>query len=345
MAEDAGERLAGGDQSQPAAAPTSIEQVKAEIAETRDRISAPVDRPIDKLPAAFRDSHESERSDRTASGIGTIVGHALGVLRRAADGLTIRQSPRIALGSGLVAVAGLSLLLTSRRRAERKARVRLQSVPGIDDVSAILFDVDGTLIDSNAAHAQTWAQALSEHGFPCEASRVRPFVGMGGDKLLPAVAGIAANSARGQAITERKKALFFELLPQLAPMHGGRLLISYLRKSKKRVIVATSADDREMQTLLDRAGVADLLPRRTSKDDAAHSKPDPDIVAAALAKAGSRGANAVMIGDTPYDIEAARRAGIRSIALRCGGYWSDAELAGAVAIFDDPAALLAYWRR
>ena len=76
-----------------------------------------------------------------------------------------------------------------------------------------------------------------------------------------------------------------------------------------------------------------------------HSKPDPDIVAAALAKAGSRRANAVMIGDTPYDIEAARRAGIRSIALRCGGYWSDAELAGAVAIFDDPAGLLAYWRR
>ena len=140
-------------------------------------------------------------------------------------------------------------------RAQRKARVRLPRMPDIDDVSALLFDVDGTLIDSIAAHAQTWSQALSEHGFPCEASRVRPFVGMGGDKLLPAVAGIAANSAQGQAITTRKKALFFERLPQLAPTRGGRLLVSYLRKSKKRVIVATSADDQEMNALLDRAGV------------------------------------------------------------------------------------------
>ena len=318
MAEDAGEQLAGTDRSQLSAAPKSIAEVKAEIAGTRNRIAATIDRTIDQLPSVFRTSQESERRGWT---------------------------PRLAIGSALVAIAGLSVLLTSRRRAHRKANVRLQRVPGIDEVSALLFDVDGTLIDSNAAHAQTWAQALSEHGFPCEASRVRPFVGMGGDKLLPSVAGIAANSARGQAINSRKKALFFELLPQLAPMHGGRLLVSYLRKSKKRVIVATSADDREMHALLDRAGVADLIPRRTSKDDAAHSKPDPDIVAAALAKAGSRKANAVMIGDTPYDIEAARRAGIRSIALRCGGYWSDAELAGAVAIFDDPAALLAHWRR
>jgi phosphoglycolate phosphatase-like HAD superfamily hydrolase len=257
----------------------------------------------------------------------------------------VRSAPFAAIGSGLIAVAGLMLLLTSRRRAQREARARFHRVPDIDDVSALLFDVDGTLIDSNAAHAQTWAQALSEQGFPCEASRVRPFVGMGGDKLLPAVAGLAEDSAQGKAIAARKKALFSERLPRLGPTRGGRLLVSYLRKSKKRVIVATSADGQEMEALLDRAGVADLIPRRTSKDDAAQSKPDPDIVLAALAKAGSRRRDAVMIGDTPYDIEAARRAGIPSIALRCGGYWSDAELAGAVAIFDDPAGLLAYWRR
>jgi HAD superfamily hydrolase (TIGR01509 family) len=345
MAEDAGEQLAGRDRSHPSAAPKSVAQVKAEIAETRNRIAATIDCTTDRLPSVFRADLESERGDWTASGIGTIAGHAFSMLRRAGDGFAIRKSPRFAIGSGLVAVAGLSLLLTSQRRAQRKARVRLQRVPDIDDVSTLLFDIDGTLIDSNAAHAQTWAQALSEHSFPCEASRVRPFVGMGGDKLLPAVAGIAADSPQGQAINRRKKALFSERLPQLAPTRGGRLLVSYLRKAKKRVIVATSADDREMQALLDRAGVADLIPRRTSKDDAAHSKPDPDIVAAALAQAGSRRANAVMIGDTPYDIEAARRAGIRSIALRSGGYWSDAELAGAVAIFDDPAGLLAYWRR
>jgi HAD superfamily hydrolase (TIGR01509 family) len=255
-------------------------------------------------------------------------------------------SHRFAIAPGLLVVAGLSLLLIQRRRAQQRgARVRLQRMPNIDEVSALLFDVDGTLIDSNAAHAETWAQALTEHGFACEPSRVRPFVGMGADKLLPAIAGIAAESSEAQAIGMRKKALFDERLPQLRPTRGARLLVSYLTKAKKRVIVATSADEREMAALLDRAGVSDLIRRRTSKDDAAQSKPDPDIVAAALATVGSGRPNALMIGDTPYDIEAARRAGIRSVALRCGGYWSDEELAGAVAIFDDPGALLAYWRR
>jgi phosphoglycolate phosphatase-like HAD superfamily hydrolase len=94
----------------------------------------------------------------------------------------------------------------------------------------------------------------------------------------------------------------------------------------------------------ERAGVADLIPRRTSKDDAARSKPDPDIVNAALRQSGAQADKTVMIGDTPYDIEAARRAGIAAIALRCGGHWSDRELHGAIAIFDDPAALLGNWR-
>ena len=171
-------------------------------------------------------SPESERSDRIVPSIGTIAGRAFNVLRRAREGLAIRNSPPFAIGSGLLAVAGLSLLLTSRRRRQREARVRLQRLPDLDEVSALLFDIDGTLIDSNAAHAQTWAQALSEHGFPCEASRVRPFVGMGGDKLLPAVAGIAQDSPRGKAVITRKKALFSELLPRLAPTRGGRLLVS-----------------------------------------------------------------------------------------------------------------------
>ena len=109
--------------------------------------------------------------------------------------------------------------------------------------------------------------------------------------------------------------------------------------------VATSADDREVRALLEQAGVADLIPRRTSKDDVAQSKPDPDVVQGALLRAGARAAEALMIGDTPYDIEAARRAGIESIAVRCGGHWSDVELGGAIAIFDDPAALLAHLKQ
>jgi HAD superfamily hydrolase (TIGR01509 family) len=128
------------------------------------------------------------------------------------------------------------------------------------------------------------------------------------------------------------------------PTHGARALVEFLRERGKTVAVATSADDEEMTALLEQAGVADLIPRRISSDDADNSKPDADIVVAALLRTGSAPEAAVMIGDTPYDIEAARRAGVAAIALRSGGHWSDAHLSGALAIFDDPAELLKHWR-
>jgi HAD superfamily hydrolase (TIGR01549 family) len=180
----------------------------------------------------------------------------------------------------------------------------------------VLFDVDGTLIDSNGAHAAAWAQALNEHGIQVSVGEIRPLIGMGGDKLLPAVAHVEESSSRGE-------------------------LLECLREREIDLVVATSAGDREMHALLEQGGLADLFSAHTSKDDAAESKPDPDILLAALARCKAQVASTVMIGDTPYDIEAADRAGIAAIALRCGGYWSDADLRGAIAIYDDPAALLA----
>ena len=215
--------------------------------------------------------------------------------------------------------------------------------PNLNRIAAVLLDVDGTLIDSNAAHAESWAAALTEHGYPVDAAFVRPLVGMGGDKLLPTIAGIEEDSEKGRAIGRRKKEVFAASLPGLRPMPGARALLQHLRARQKDVIVATSADDKEMQALLEQAGVSDLIPRRTSKDDAGVSKPDPDIVQAALQRAGIAGAEAAMIGDTPYDVEAAARAGVATIALRCGGYWKDVDLDGAIAIYDDPQALLEYW--
>ena len=209
---------------------------------------------------------------------------------------------------------------------------------------ALLFDVDGTLIDSNGAHASAWTQALREHGVGAEDDQVRRLIGMGGDKLLPAVAQVSEDSDVGKAITRRKKAIFATLLPGLQPTPGARVLLEYLRDQRVDLIIATSADDRELSALLRRAGVDDLIPKRTSKDDATASKPDPDIVQAALAKSGARPERTMLIGDTPYDIEAAHRSGIDAIALRCGGYWSDSSLRGALGIFDDPQALLAHWR-
>ena len=217
-------------------------------------------------------------------------------------------------------------------------------VPPLSQVSAVIFDIDGTLIDSNAAHAETWAQALTEHGVPRDAAAVRPLIGMGSDKLLPAIAGLDEESPKGRAIGQRKKQLFAERRPRLRPTRGARALAAYLRDQGKTMVIATSADEEEMHAMLEQAGVADLIPCRTSSDDAARSKPDPDIVLAALRQAASAPAQTVMVGDTPYDVEAAHRAGIGAIALRCGGYWPYGALAGALAVPDDPEALLAHWR-
>ena len=210
---------------------------------------------------------------------------------------------------------------------------------------AVLFDVDGTLIDSNGAHAETWAQALREEGVQASGTDVRPLIGMGGDKLLPAIAHVAEDSALGQRVARRKKALFEVALGSLQPTRGARALVEFLHGQNVKLVIATSADEQELQALLTRVRVDDLFPRRTSRDDAAESKPSPDIVEAALNKSRVPASRAVMIGDTPYDVEAAARAGLKCIALRCGGYWSDSDLVGALGILDDPAALLEYWHR
>jgi HAD superfamily hydrolase (TIGR01509 family) len=211
------------------------------------------------------------------------------------------------------------------------------SVPRFDTA---LFDVDGTLIDSNGAHAETWAQAFRDHGVQVAAVDIRPLIGMGGDKLIPAVAHVSADSPLGKVVSAGKKALFAELLKTLRPTPGARALIEFLRDQGVDLVVATSADDREMTALLEQAALADLMPQRASKNDASGSKPDPDIVHAAMARVGARPETSVLIGDTPYDIEAASRAGIPCIAFRSGGHWSDDDLGQATHLFDDPAGFL-----
>ena len=206
--------------------------------------------------------------------------------------------------------------------------------------TAALFDVDGTLIDSNDAHADAWVRALHDHDRPVDVARIRSLIGKGGDKLLCETVDIEENSAMGRRIRQRKKEIFATMLPRLQPTPGARELLAHLRAQDVTLGTATSADDSELHQLLRQAGVDDLFHLRASKDDADESKPDPDIVEAALARARSRPELTVMIGDTPYDIEAAGRAGIASIAVRCGGYWSDSDLKDAIAIFDDPAQVL-----
>jgi len=203
-------------------------------------------------------------------------------------------------------------------------------------VRGVLLDVDGTLLDSNDAHARSWAEVFERHGMHIGFEQVRPLVG---DKLLPQLTGMDAESARGEELSEERRKLFLEkFLPALRPTRGARMFVERLKAKGLRVVIATSANEKELGALLHQAGVKDLIEHATSSDDGA-SKPDPDIVRAALEEAKLAPAEAVMVGDTPYDIEAAARAGVRTIALRCGGWWDDAALGGAVAIYDDPAAL------
>jgi HAD superfamily hydrolase (TIGR01509 family) len=167
---------------------------------------------------------------------------------------------------------------------------------------------------------------------------------MGSDNLLPTLAQIREDSDLGQAIAQRKKELFRLRIPSLRPTRGARALVQDLREQRRDLVIATSADNREMNALLMQAAVDDLVPVRATKEEASDSKPDPDIVEAALRRAGAVAEDSVLIGDTPYDLEASKRAGVSMIALRCGGYWSDDAFHGAVAILDDPAALLDYLR-
>jgi HAD superfamily hydrolase (TIGR01509 family) len=204
----------------------------------------------------------------------------------------------------------------------------------------VIFDVDGTLVDSNDAHAQAWVEAFEQNGQAVPFERVRPLVGMGGDKLIPAACGLAADSPEGEAISAQRGDIFRErFLPRIEAFAGARQLLAALKERGFRLGVASSAQEDELGPLLRIAGASGLLETKTSKDDAASSKPDPDIVAVALQRLRCAPQEALMIGDTPYDVEAAQRAGVACIGFRCGG-WDDEQLAGAMAVFSGPWALL-----
>jgi HAD superfamily hydrolase (TIGR01509 family) len=204
----------------------------------------------------------------------------------------------------------------------------------------VLLDLDGTLIDSNDAHAACWVEALAEFRHTVEFARVRQLIGKGGDKVLPELTGISKESPAGREIADRRTALFLDrYMPQLKPFPQAKALLQRMREHGWQLVVATSAHEKELGRLLKRLDIEDLLRDTTSSSEAEHSKPDQDIIEAALRKSGADPKSTIMLGDTPYDIEAASRAQVPSVALRCGG-WQDHDLRGAIAIYDSPAALL-----
>lgn len=198
----------------------------------------------------------------------------------------------------------------------------------------VIFDIDGTLVDSNDAHARAWVRAFADEGIEVSFEEVRPLIGMGGDQLVPRVTGIEKGDPRYQPLSDGWKRHFQENeMASLRPQPGSRALLEALRARGLKLIAGTSADEALVEVLLKIAGAEDLLTEHTTASDVEASKPEPDIVQAAVSKLGLRPEEVLMVGDTPFDVESARKAGVATVALRCGG---DDRFEGAVAVYDSP---------
>ena len=209
-------------------------------------------------------------------------------------------------------------------------------------VDAVLFDVDGTLIDSVDAHARAWTNALRYFGVDVAFDRVRAQIGKGGDQLLPVFMSAADIERRGEALEAYRREIFKrDELPTIRPLPRVGDLFVRLRRAGQRIVLASSAHRWEIEHHLRLLDVEQLVDGFTTSDDVDRSKPCPDIFAMALDVAGVPADRAVAVGDSPWDAIAATRAGVRSIGVRSGGF-SDTDLldAGCVAIYGDPAALL-----
>lgn len=212
------------------------------------------------------------------------------------------------------------------------------------DLQGVLLDIDGTLLLSNEAHARAWVDAYAELGYTVALEKIVPLIGMGGDRLMKTLTPeLDEGEGKGQEIKQRRQDIFLaRYAPSLCASPGSRELVLRMKEEGLTLTVATSAHDRELQALLEAAQVEDLVHETTTSNEADRSKPAPDIVQVALEKSKQRPDQVVMLGDTPYDVESAGRAGVGVIALRCGGHGDD-ELADALAIYDDPADLLAHY--
>lgn len=208
------------------------------------------------------------------------------------------------------------------------------------NVRGVILDIDGTLVDSNDAHAHAWVRALAEGGHEIRFDRVRPLIGMGGDKVIPELTGLNPHEASGELISERRGRIFqHDYLPLLHALPGARELVLLLRERGMRVVVASSAEENELGPLLHLAGVEQLVEHCVTKEEAGRSKPDPDPIRAALNFLRLSPDEVVMIGDTPYDIDAAAKLGVGTIAFRSGG-WSSQDLANALAVYENPQDLV-----
>ena len=211
-------------------------------------------------------------------------------------------------------------------------------------IKAVIFDIDGTLIDSVDLHAQAWQETFKHFGKEIPYEDVRHQIGKGGDQLLPVFFSKDELDEKGSEMEEYRSRLFKrDFLPRVRAFPKVRELFQRIKDDGKRIALASSAKEDELKTYKRIAHIEDLVEEETSADDADKSKPHPDIFEAALERLGDiKPDEAVVVGDTPYDAEAAGKLSLRTIGILCGGF-PEAELkaAGCIAIYQDPADLLA----
>jgi HAD superfamily hydrolase (TIGR01509 family) len=198
---------------------------------------------------------------------------------------------------------------------------------------AAILDIDGTLVDTNFHHAIAWYRAFRQHDIVLPIWRIHRHIGMGGDQLVGSLCGDQTEEEKGDDIRDAEKVLYSELIGEVQPLKGSRELIEDLKERGHAVVLASSAKEDEVDHYLDLLDARELADDWTTSADVESTKPEPDLVKAAIDKADAE--QAVMVGDTTWDVEAAKRAGIESVTVRTGGF-SAAELrdAGAVAVFD-----------
>jgi phosphoglycolate phosphatase-like HAD superfamily hydrolase len=214
-------------------------------------------------------------------------------------------------------------------------------------IDAVIFDVDGTLVDTVDLHAAAWQRTFANFGHNIDFDAIRSQIGKGGDQLMPVFLPKQEVERRGREMEDYRLELFKrDYLPDVRGFPKVRELFERILVDGKRIALASSAKGKELEAYKKAAEITDLVDQETSSDDAERSKPHPDIFEAALARLNLPPERAVVVGDSPYDAEAAGKAGLKTIGLLCGGF-AEAELrrAGAAQIFRDPADLLANYDR
>ena len=207
---------------------------------------------------------------------------------------------------------------------------------------ALLSDIDGTLVDSNALHAEAWRRTFEHFGIQVRMGEAWSQIGKGGDKLIPVfVKEEDRDRLQKEMEAFRRQVFHRDYMPRIVAFSKSRDLFAKLKQSGIRIILATSSDEEDVATYKRIIGIEDLVDAQSSASEAKESKPEPDIFAVALKKAGVSADRAIALGDTPYDAEAAGKIGIRVIGLTCGGWKRDDLLgAGCIEVYQDPADLL-----